>query len=115
MEVLMWLLTQDDKAATIGFYVELARKFLSETKLQAARYLLTDFMAANFEAQTMRMLEEKTTEARLYMTEEQGNLLYKINDPNFQNDVKLLCYLRERARIIALADILEKREALFQN
>ena len=48
MEVLMWLQTQDDLSATIGFYVELARKFLSELKLFAAKYLLTDFMAANF-------------------------------------------------------------------
>ena len=44
MEVLMWLQTQNDLSATLGFYVELARKFLSETKLSAAKFLLTSFL-----------------------------------------------------------------------
>lgn len=47
MDVLQWLQTKNDLSATIGFYVELARKFLSQTKLHAARYLLTDFLAVN--------------------------------------------------------------------
>ena len=47
MDVLQWLQTKNDHSATIGFYVELARKFLSQTKLSAARYLLTDFLAVN--------------------------------------------------------------------
>lgn len=36
----------------------------------------------------------------------------RIGGPDFENEVKLLCYLRERRRIVDLANILEKREII---
>lgn len=83
MDVLLWLQTQDDLSATIGFYVELARKFLSETKLFAARFLLTDFMEQNFGNQRMLKIKEKENRSKLIVTENQGNLLIKAGDSNF--------------------------------
>ena len=42
MEVLRYLSREHDLATTMSYYVELARKFLSEGKCDAARSLLTD-------------------------------------------------------------------------
>ena len=44
MEVLRCPQKQSDFPVTIGYYVELARKFLLEGKPKAAKFLLTDFL-----------------------------------------------------------------------
>jgi len=41
MELLRWLQKQDDFPSTLGYYCELARKFLIVGKPEAARTLLT--------------------------------------------------------------------------
>ena len=60
----------------------------------------------------MQILEQKENgEARLIQTE-QGTPTNRSGSPNFESEVKLLCYLRERRRIIDLANILERRESI---
>ena len=95
-------------SATIGFYVELARRFLSQCKRYEAKYLLTTFMESNFGEQGMKLINDEEEKAKLEVSEK-GNLIVNVNR---QSEIKLICYLRERRRIIDLVNVLEKREIL---
>ena len=65
-------------------------------------------MEVNFKEQGMQLMIAKEKEARLIVSE-QGNLMLNVNS---QNNVKLICYLRERRRIIDLVNVLEKKAIL---
>ena len=59
----------------------------------------------------MQIIDQKEVEGRLVQLDK-GNLLLLSDDPSFITNVKLLCFLRERRRIIDLTNIIEKREIM---
>lgn len=70
MEALRWLQKQNDFSTTMGYYVELARKFLIEGRLKAARFLLREQLSNNMSARDKQVLEDKINESKLTLSPE---------------------------------------------
>ena len=70
MEVLKWPQKQGDVPTTLGYYVELARKFMIEAKPKAAQYLLEEFLNNNLGGIN---IEQLTLEAGIFITEDGFN------------------------------------------
>ena len=113
MEVLRWLQKQNDFPTTLGYYVELARKFLSEAKPKAARFLLDEQLANNLSEQDQRLVEEKVIESR-HVIPDEGTMLMQASQLDFISNVKLLTYVRERSRILLLSEVLISKSALIE-
>lgn len=70
MEVLRWPQKQGDVPTTLGYYVELARKFMIEGKPKAAQFLLEDFLNNNLGGIN---IDQLTLEAGIFISEDGFN------------------------------------------
>ena len=92
-------------SVTLEYYAELARKLLSDMHLGSVRYLLTDFLWANLSQREGEMVKSKEADARLPIHDD-----LRFAAPSFEQEVKLICALRERDRILKLVSVLEMKE-----
>ena len=75
MEVLRWLQKQNDFPTTLGYYVELARKFLIEGRLKAAKFLLYDQLNNNLSQADKNLMGQKVNESKQVLQPGTGNML----------------------------------------
>jgi len=90
----------------MGYYVELARKFLIEGRLKAAKFLLDEQLNNNLSAEHKRILHEKISESKLTLPPDDagGHMLTQSSKQlSLQENVKLIAYVRERDRILRLS------------
>lgn len=67
MNVLRWLAREAKFEKTLGFYNELARKFLFESKLSAAQYLLSTHLQSSLSAAQKASLKQLVSDMNLML------------------------------------------------